>query len=394
MPEGSFLTTHTLSERQSGTVAKADADRILVIGPSPPPYNGMSVATDLVLQCLSGDGHHLHLDTADHRSLSNVGKIDFLNIFLALNQAAKYLYQLITQNPNIVYVPIAQDKLAFLRDSLFLIPARAMGKKVVVHLHGGYFDKFYQNSSPYMRYLVRYSIGKAARGVVLGESLICMLSDVLPLEKIRVIPNGIPDHYACESKSSERRNYVILFLSTLMKEKGVFTVLDALPRIAERVPGVEMIFAGEWLRADEEARAHRIVRDLKLDTHVRFLGPVAPPMKFEVIRNADIFVMPTYYKNEGHPYVLLEAMSAGLPIVTSKAGCIPETVIDGSNGFIIDAKNVDEFANKVISILTDEKLRRRMGDASRRRFLERYTIERFSNDIQQLFGELSRDEFC
>lgn len=364
-----------------------------MIGPLPPPYNGMSVATDLVLQCMPSEARVIHLDTADHRSLSNVGKIDFLNILLALKHAAKYLFQLITQSPDIVYVPIAQDRLAFLRDGLFLIPARVMGKKVVVHLHGGYFDRFYRTSSPAMRRFIRYAIRKAARGVVLGHSLSCMFTDILPLERIRVIPNGIPDHFVNQHRVNSSQSSTILFLSTLMKEKGVFTVLSALPRIADRVPGVRAIFAGEWLRANEEEEAQRMVDDLKLDSRVQFLGPVVPPRKFEIIKNADVFVMPTYYKNEGHPYVLLEAMSAGLPIVSSQAGCIPETVIDGLNGFIVDAKDVDEFADKVILMLTDEELRNRMGEASRRRFLEHYTIEHFSCNMQQLFGELCPDEF-
>lgn len=374
------------------TLSNARPRRVLVIGPSPPPYNGMSVATDLVLGCISSEVDVIHLDTADHRSLSNVGKIDFLNISLALKHGAKYLFQLITQSPHIVYVPIAQDHLAFLRDALFLIPARVMGKKVVVHLHGGYFDRFYRKSSPAMRRFIKYAIGKAARGVVLGDSLSCMFKDILPTERIRVIPNGIPDQFTTRYKVNSSRSSNILFLSTLMKEKGVFTVLSALPRITDHVPGVQAIFAGEWLRAYEKEEAQRMVDDLKLDSRVQFLGPVVPPRKFEIIKNADVFVMPTYYKNEGHPYVLLEAMSAGLPIVSSPAGCIPETVIDGLNGFIVDAKDVDEFADKVILMLTDDQLRKRMGDASRRRFLERYTIERFSSNMQELFGELCSDE--
>jgi glycosyltransferase involved in cell wall biosynthesis len=168
-------------------------------------------------------------------------------------------------------------------------------------------------------------------------------------------------------------------------------VLSALPAIAEGVPDVRAIFAGEWYRAEDQQSAEGMVRDLKLESHVEFIGPVTPPRKYEVIREADVFVMPTYYKNEGHPFVILEAMSAGLPVVSTNAGCIPETVVDGISGFIVEPGNKKEFAGRVVSLLTNDDLRRRMGEASRTRFLEHYTLTRFSAQMKELFREVAAE---
>jgi glycosyltransferase involved in cell wall biosynthesis len=349
----------------------------------------MSMATELVLEAVRDAVTIVHLDTADRRDLSNVGKIDPANILLAAWHGAKYLLLLLGKNPDIVYVPIAQEGLAFLRDSLFLIPARLLRKKVIVHLHGGHFSAFYQSASLPMQRLVRYAIGKSDRAVVLGASLLGMFEGVVPQDRVRVIPNGVPDHFGeYVHRSCNGRRRTILFLSTLMKEKGALDVLGALPEIAKRVPNVQAVFAGEWLRAEEKRIAEDAVHDLKVESYVEFLGTVVAPRKYEVFRAADVFLMPTFYKNEGHPYVVLEAMSAGLPVVSTAAGCIPETVIDGVNGFIVKPGNRAELVDKVVRLLTDDDLRKRMGEASRKRFLELYTVERFADQMRSLFREV------
>jgi glycosyltransferase involved in cell wall biosynthesis len=370
----------------------AGKTKILIIGATPPPYNGMSVATELVLHALEDEFCVIHVDTADRRGLSNIGRIDLRNVFLAAYHGLKYFLLLLLKNPKIVYVPIAQDRLAFLRDSLFLIPARLLGKKVIVHLHGGYFATFYRSSSAPTRRFIRYSLGRSARAIVLGTSLGDMFEGILPRGRIRVIPNGIPDYFGkIQSSASNGRRRTILYLSTLLKEKGALDVLSALPMIAEVVPDVRAVFAGEWYRAEDQQSAERIVRDLKLESRVEFIGPVAPPRKYEVVREADLFVMPTYYKNEGHPFVILEAMSAGLPIVSTNMGCIAETVIDELNGFIVEPGNREEFVGSVVAILTNDDLRRTMGEASRRRFLEQYTLDRFSTQLKELFQEVAAE---
>jgi len=350
----------------------------------------MSVATELVLKAVGDEFCVIHLDLADRRPLSNVGRIDLRNVWLAAYQGLKYLWLLLLKNPKIVYTPVAQDRLAFLRDSLFLIPARLLRKKVVVHLHGGYFATFYRSASAPMRALIRYCLARIARAIVLGTSLGGMFEGILPPERIRVIPNGIPDCFGnTQYHPNNGRRRTILFISTLMEEKGVLDVLRALPMVASAVPDVRAVFAGEWYRVEDQRRAQEIVCDHKLESRVEFIGPVAPPQKSEVLRNADLFVMPTHYKFEGHPFVILEAMSAGLAVVSTNVGCIPETVVNDVNGFIVKRGSGEELARRVTSLLTDADLRRRMGEASRKRFLERYSLDRFSTQLRELLREVA-----
>jgi glycosyltransferase involved in cell wall biosynthesis len=370
----------------AGVVRLASKPKVLIIGSTPPPYNGMSVATELVLNALEDKFCVIHLDTADRRDLSNIGRIDLQNVVLAAYHGFKCLWLLLLKNPKIVYVPIAQDRLAFLRDSLFLIPARLLGKKVIVHLHGGHFATFYRSASASTQRLIRYCLGKSARAIVLGTSLSGMFEGILPGERIRIIPNGIPDYFddqrGCAGNGHRR---TVLFLSTLMREKGTLDVIAALPSIAKRVPDVHVIFAGEWYRLEDRSTAQDAINRLGLGSHVEFVGTVSPPFKYELLSQADVFVLPSY--NEGQPYAVLEAMAAGLPVISSGVGCIPETVIDGENGFILKPGSKEDFVDKLVLLLDDEPLRKKMGEASRRRFLENYRFDRFAGDIGQVFRE-------
>jgi len=84
--------------------------------------------------------------------------------------------------------------------------------------------------------------------------------------------------------------------------------------------------------------------------------------------------------------VILEAMAAGLPIISTKWACIPEMVEDGVNGFLIDPGDVEELADRICTLLSDDKLRHRMGQASRERFLEDFTFDKFSSRLQGVFS--------
>src|SRR5580704_1184334 len=198
----------------AGVVRLASKPKVLIIGSTPPPYNGMSVATELVLNALEDKFCVIHLDTADRRDLSNIGRIDLQNVVLAAYHGFKCLWLLLLKNPKIVYVQIAQDQLAFLRDSLFLIPARLLGKKVIVHLHGGHFATFYRSASASTQRLIRYCLGRTARAIVLGRSLEGMFEGILPAERIRIIPNGIPDSFNDRRPSpGNGHRLTVLFLS-------------------------------------------------------------------------------------------------------------------------------------------------------------------------------------
>jgi glycosyltransferase involved in cell wall biosynthesis len=88
--------------------------------------------------------------------------------------------------------------------------------------------------------------------------------------------------------------------------------------------------------------------------------------------------------------VILEAMAAGLPIIATRQGAIPDMVIDGVNGFIVPPGNPAAIAEKVVLLLKDEPLRLRMGNDSHEIFLKRFTLARWHEDMRNMFLQVSR----
>jgi glycosyltransferase involved in cell wall biosynthesis len=364
--------------------------RLLIIGPSAPPYNGMTLATELVYRATENRFTQLRLDTADRRGLSNIGKLDLGNIWLALLHGTKFLWILLIERPDLVYVPISQASLPFLRDCLFLIPARWMRRSTIVHLHGAAFANFYRNASALIRVVIRYALGRAACGIVLGKNLKGIFEGVIPPERIHIVPNGIPDYFENRLENiKHHRTPVLLFLGTLVAEKGFLDLLRALPEARKRIGDVRVVFAGEWYSPADKREADLLVKKYALDPYVEFVGPVGPDRKYTLLRNADIFVFPS--RNEGHPFVLLEAMASARPVISTNVGCIPEIVDDQRTGFLVDPGDVSALTEKICTLITDEFRRKQMGEAGREKFLKAFTFDRFSQRMCDVFTEVMRD---
>lgn len=371
---------------------KEGVAQLLLIGPTPPPYNGMSVATEMVKKALHGVIDSIHLDTADRRGLANVGKLDFTNVFLALFHGMKFLWILLSDRPTVVYVPISQLWLPFLRDCLFLVPARLSNRNVIIHLHGSYFRQFYMQTSPIMRAIVHYALGDVMIAIVLGENVANAFDGILPVNRIRVIPNGVPDVLSGQAPRNARQTDghapVVLYLSTLAAAKGFSDILRALPGLRDRIGPVRAVLAGEWYSRQDKEMADELIERLGLRAVVEFTGPVNPEQRAQLLENASVFVLPS--RNEGQPYAILEAMAAGLPIVSTKVGCIPETVRDGIEGFLIEPGDIETLTRRISDLLLDRGLLQTMGQASRRRFLACYTYERFAEKIRAIFVSPTR----
>ena len=124
--------------------------KVLVIGPTPPPFHGVATfIRDLLEAAPRNAGFQFdHLDTSDRRDASNIGRWDAANLTLGFASLAQMASRLVRTRHDLVYVPISQNRLGLLRDSLFLLAARATGRRRYIHLHGAHFADFYRDAGP------------------------------------------------------------------------------------------------------------------------------------------------------------------------------------------------------------------------------------------------------
>jgi len=131
-----------------------------------------------------------------------------------------------------------------------------------------------------------------------------------------------------------------------------------------------------------------IIKKYRLETKVFNRGVIKGNEKEKFLIELDIFVFPTFYPFEGLPLVILEAMAAGLPIITTSVGSIPELVIDGETGFIIGKNNPQAAADAIIKLIENLELRMNIGKAGRKRYEEYFTLDHNINRMIEVFNEV------
>ena len=355
---------------------------IILLAATPPPYMGPSIATKTLLESeFSKEFNVILIDMADRRPLDTLNRIDFVNIYLALKHYFLLLWKLIFSKAELVYLLINQVPLGFLRDMPFILFSKLFRKKVVCHLRGGNFRNFYNSSGLIMKFIIEKTLQHVDRMIVLGDCLKPLFHGLIPEEKISVVPNGLNLDFGRiklqgqDSKKGEKIK--VLFLANLIKTKGFEEVLYSVKEVVRSAKNIKFLFAGSWMGQNDRNKYKNFIKKENISDYVEFLGTVTGNKKMHLLQDADIFVFPTYYPMEGHPWVIVEAMAAGLPIITADQGCIKESVIDGKNGFIIPKRDAKAVAAKINYLIKHPDVRVEMGKKSRKYYEAKFTEEHF-----------------
>jgi len=349
--------------------------------------NGMTVMTAHVLDALKQqDLRHVHLDISDHREVGNVGRLDFQNVRLAFRHMAGMFAAIQRHRPRLVYLPIAQGTLGFLRDWLLFLVAQWHGIPVVVHLHGAAFDAFYRRSGAFMRWVIRSSLRPAQTAIVLGESLREIFGRLVPAERIAIVSNGIPDRPDFMSDEPHGGPVQVLFLSNLSVAKGYLDVIIAAANVVARHPHVRFTIAGEWPGRMDAATALDTLSSLGLHGKVRVVPAVTGLRKNRLFQQSDIFVFPPR-QLEGQPVVLLEAMSHGMPVITTAQGGIVDTVVSEETGLFVPPQDPDALADAICSLIEDPARRAAMGRAGRAHYLRHFGEMLFQRSLAGVLRE-------
>jgi glycosyltransferase involved in cell wall biosynthesis len=368
-----------------GASDSAARPRILVVGPLPPPTHGVSVMTQTLLDSSLSRRYDLaHLDTADRRGVSNIGRFDVGNVRLAALHGLRFVSLLLRQRIDFVYVPLAPNVLGFMRDALFVGPALLAGLPVVLHLHGGGYDALIHHAQLPVRRLARAILGHAHRVIVLGDSLREMLHGVVDPARITVVPNGVPesDTDVAGVRTADGRMRV-LFLGNLIPGKGYADLLESVQRLLDDDVDVDVTFAGGVVDTAVHAGVLAAVR-YGAD-RIRFTGSVDAHARARLLGNSDVLVLPTRYEHEAHPLVILEAMAAGLPVVSTRHAAIAETVIDGTTGLLVEKRDVDGLTAALRSLVEQPELRTALGRAGRQRYRDEYTVAHWAARMSRVF---------
>jgi phosphatidylinositol alpha-1,6-mannosyltransferase len=201
-----------------------------------------------------------------------------------------------------------------------------------------------------------------------------LLNFDLPAERITVVHNGTDPAYFHPMNTQASRDdlgldhgKIILTISRLVRRKGIDTVLRALARIAPDHPDVHYLIGGSGPDRD---RLETLTRSLNLTDQVHFLGALPREALRHYYNACDVFVMPS---REDRPYVegfgiaFLEANACGKPVIGARSGGIPDAVLDGKTGLLVEPDDEAALADALLRLLTDASLAAWLGQNGRRR---------------------------
>lgn len=180
-------------------------------------------------------------------------------------------------------------------------------------------------------------------------------------------------------------DFTFSFIGRLVKEKGVFELVEAFKSVASRYPHAKLVLVGGLLESERDTESYnRLMNDLN-HPNIRCVGF---RKDIPVIMNAsDTFVLPSY--REGLPRSIVEAMALGKPIIATNIRGCREEVFPGENGFLVEKEAVSELEHAMISLLEDPELVTRYGKRSREIVEELFDEEKVLQKQIDLFGRLT-----
>ena len=359
--------------------------RILFILHLPPPIHGAAMMGKYIQESelinSSFDCFCINLATAG--SLSDIGHVS-LEKLLKYLLLLRYISHVVKEiRPELVYITPNAGGKAFFKDFIVVQMLKSMGCKIIAHYHNkgvsAYQSKWIYNFL-YKRFFSNLKV------ILLAENLYKDIAKYVKREDVYICPNGIPS--SCKEEMEARRNNVIphlLFLSNLLISKGVIVLLDALKILKEKEYTFVCQFIGGETAEINAVQFFEEVNKRELSDLVTYVGRKVREQKEALLRQADIFVFPTYYETFG--LVNLEAMEYKLPVISTNEGGIPDIVKDGENGLICEKQNPVSLADCIAKLLDDEELRVKMGSAGHEKFCREFTLDKFENRMRDILNQ-------
>lgn len=370
----------------------AKHNKILFILHLPPPIHGAAMVGQYIQQSkfINGAFECDYINLSTSKQLSDIGRGRFSKLFAIIKLYFQVLSSVIKNRYDLCYLTINSKSPAFYKEIIIVFLLKIFRSNVVYHYHNKGIAEGQNNWLLNRLYCYQF---RNSRAILLSTLLYSDVAKYLTKEKVYYCPNGIPviPDMNFELLSSNRKAKAvteILFLSNMMKEKGVYTLLEACKILSNK--GVTFItwFIGSCLDINEND-FNAFVFFNNLQENVFYGGAKYGDEKSVYFERADIFVFPTYYNNEVFPLVILEAMQYGLPIISTKEGAIPEIVEDSINGYIIPEKDPVILADKIELLINNPFLRQQMGAAGKEKFQNNYTISIWENNMFNILKEIA-----
>jgi glycosyltransferase involved in cell wall biosynthesis len=354
---------------------------VLLAAPLPPPVGGIATWTTLILRVPADDDiDRIHVNTSvgggyDPTRLST-------RVAGQMRLAARVCWRILRDHPDVIHVPSSYAR-GWRRDTAFLGLARRLGAATIVNLRGGDFERIFLEATPRAQRAILAELRRCDAVVPITEETTRFLNG-LGLTNVQMIPNCID--VRPRSPLPTRRVVRWLYVGHISAAKGLPELFEAL----RRFPDAHLTVVGPLIGARKGGGSEILAAaqsDAALRDRITHIGTLPPNEARDVYPNFDLFVFPT--RREGFSNSLVEAMEAGLPIVATRVGAVPDMIVDGEHGLLAEPGDQAGLESAIAKITADPEFAARLGVAARARASSLYDVRRVSADWCELYRRLA-----
>jgi len=251
---------------------------------------------------------------------------------------------------------------------------------VLLQLHGGDFDTWYASRSRIAQQSIRFALRAPAELLVLSEYWRVFVASLVSNRRLRVVPNGVRVDEALPHAGGPSPELVVATIGALGTRKGHFDIIDAAALLRDEP--VRFVLVGEDELGGEGERLRAHARGLGVAAKIELPGAVIGRAKWELLARSDVFLLPS--TGENMPNAILEAMAAGLPVVCTPVGAMPEML--GEGALYVPSRDSGAIAS-ALRRLADAELRANMGQANRRRAEARFSFDAVAATLDAIYSQ-------
>ena len=352
---------------------------ILLIGPFPEPLSGVSIANQVVNEVLSEDSQfEVDLINTSYSIFDEeIGKFSFKKAFfyLTLNLNIFKIFK-----HKIIYITPGQTFYGILKYGFFIILGSVFRKELIMHVHGNHLGQEYKSLNGIKRNIFYFLVSRFRKGIVLSDSLKQNLTPFIDQGSIFCLPNFAQDYLYTEDKKLVNDELRIFYLSNLMKEKGIFCLLNALKNLEKN----NIIYKAKIAGNIDQKYSKEILNLFTELKNTEYIGIVNGDDKKNLLKWGNVFVLPTFYKMEGQPISILEAMATTNLVVTTNHAGISDVFQDKINGYFVE-KNNENSIQKILSYLAANKSElKKIAEYNKTFFLNNFTVDIFKKNLLEI----------
>ena len=369
---------------------------------------GVSVAFDLLSDYLKEiGGKTKEVNLTQSGATSTAGRFRWGRMGFTVARVVESWFKMLTVSS--VYLIVSTSVLGFIKDFLVILVAWLLRKKIIVHLHGGGYRLFYEQQSPFRQRIIRWTLRRTARIIVLGELLRNQFDFWDAPELIVVVPNGMAHPTGSQSMVAKQaptkdEPWRCLYLSNLMETKGYYVLLEAAELLcANQAYNFQIDFCGGFIESSAESGSatratqlqadfNRKVNENPLNKFVTYHGTVGGTKKEKLLENAHVLILPTWYPWEGQPLSIIEAMACGTPVIGTRHAGIPEEIVHQETGWMLENGQIDkEHLSKLLSDMMNMSSGEysKMSQQAYQFYLDHFTKEKHLDNLLTVINSVN-----